>query len=393
MKSRPILNKALFILALITITAANLRDFYLEKKVEPTEEHLLAILPNAASFSPERGEPPRYEGYSSPGEKLVGAAYLTDHLPPRVVGYVDTIDLLVGMDREGTITGVELLRDKESPAYMQMLREEDFLSLFTGLKIQDGLEEVDAVTGATISSESIIKDIRTSSNLIAEKVFGIEVAGEEEVVSPIENLFQTKVYLLIGVLAWGLLAFFVRGIRYGRQISLGLGLVFLGFYLQTPLTMDHLVNLLHLHLPSLSNPILLILLLFALLTSLFFGNIYCSCLCPYGALMDFLSRLFPKRMKVSPHLWKSWGRIRYYLLFAIIILCFGAGLKAFASLEPFLYLFSLNAVSFIWLYIALTIGFSVVLPRFWCRVLCPTGALLNILSSFRRKRKDIFDES
>lgn len=387
------MNRILLILALLTIIGSNLHDFFREKKVEPTEEQLLSILPNAASFSPEMGDPPHYEGYSSPGEKLVGAAYLTNHIPPRIIGYVDTIDLLVGMDKDGTITGVELLRDKESPAYMKMLRDEDFLNQFTGLKIQNALEEVDAVTGATISSEAIIKDIRTSSNLIAQKVFGIEIVKKAVSTNPIENFFQTKVYLVIGVLALGLLAFFVRRVRYGRQISLGFGLIFLGFYLQTPLTMDHLVNLLHLHLPSLANPILLILLLFVLLTSLFFGNIYCSCLCPFGALMEFLSRLFPNRMKVPSHLWKSYGRVRFYLLFAIIILCFGAGIKAFANLEPYPYLFSLNAVSFIWLYIALIIGFSVVLPRFWCRVFCPTGALLTILSSLRKGRKDFLDEN
>ncbi|UCD85859.1 MAG: 4Fe-4S binding protein [Deltaproteobacteria bacterium] len=386
------MNRILFILALLTIVGSNLHDFYRERKIKPTEEQLLAILPNAASFSPETGEPPRYEGHSSPGEKLVGAAYLTNHIPPRVVGYVDTIDLLVGMDKEGTITGVELLRDKESPAYMKMLKDEDFLNRFVGLKIQDGLEDVDAVTGATISAEAIIKDIRTSSNLIAQKIFEIETVSEATEPSPIKNFFQTKVYLIVGVLAFGLFAFFFRKLKYGRQISLGLGLIFLGFYLQTPLTMDHLVNLLDLHLPSLANPILLILLLFVLLTGLFFGNIYCSCLCPFGALMDFLSRLFPSRMKVSSHLWKNYGRIRFYLLFAIIVLCFGAGLKAFASLEPYPYLFSLNAVSFIWIYIALIVIFSVVLPRFWCRVFCPTGALLTLLSSLRR-RKDFLDEN
>lgn len=160
----------------------------------------------------------------------------------------------------------------------------------------------------------------------------------------------------------------------------------------------------------------LALSLIILIGSLIFGRFFCSWICPLGILNQWVSHLFNARRPVDDYRVNNYRpiyRLKYYILAALLVL------SAFGSLQiglfdPISFItrsFTLSVLpalnywtSEIYLrqpvyfggtfiaFLFLTLLFANrFLTRFWCRVLCPLGALLGILSSAAlfRIRRDV----
>lgn len=89
-------------------------------------------------------------------------------LPASGQGFADTVDLLIGLDKEKQkLTGLVVINQKETPGLGNYIKEEDFRKQFIGtaadqeitvVKGKDGSpdkNEIRALTGATISSQSV----------------------------------------------------------------------------------------------------------------------------------------------------------------------------------------------------------------------------------------------
>jgi electron transport complex protein RnfG len=88
-------------------------------------------------------------------------------------GYADKIELLVGMDGEADIiTGIFVLDQKETPGLGNKVIETGWRGQFIGKTAASPLavtksgasipEEIDAVTGATISSDAVVQIVNTA---------------------------------------------------------------------------------------------------------------------------------------------------------------------------------------------------------------------------------------
>jgi electron transport complex protein RnfG len=98
------------------------------------------------------------------GEKegaLVGVAIAT-----KAIGYGGDVNILVGINPEGAITGMALLQHQETPGLGTKAGEPKFMSQFFGKKltdVSDSIEvtkdggSIDAVTAATITSRAVAK--------------------------------------------------------------------------------------------------------------------------------------------------------------------------------------------------------------------------------------------
>jgi len=81
-------------------------------------------------------------------------------------GYGGTIDIMLGVTPDGTITGVQVLNHKETPGLGAKIAEERFLNQFKSKNLhnipwalkKDG-GELDQITGATISPRAVVKAI------------------------------------------------------------------------------------------------------------------------------------------------------------------------------------------------------------------------------------------
>jgi len=142
----------------------------------PDAAALRQALPQADSFGGPEGEPPAIPGYRN--GSLVGYV-LSSWQVVQSTGYsAKPLEVLVGLDLEGIITGVKLARHHE-PILVIGIRDSDleaFTESYIGLDIrrsigfgvsQDDGVALDAVSGATISSLIINDAILRSARAVA----------------------------------------------------------------------------------------------------------------------------------------------------------------------------------------------------------------------------------
>ena len=160
----------------------------------------------------------------------------------------------------------------------------------------------------------------------------------------------------------------------------------------------------------------LVLSLLIIIPTLFLGRFFCSWICPLGILNQWIS-FFLNKKKISENNeeneYRKMFRFKYYILVVFAVLAASGSLQI-GLLDPIAFLSRTFSVSgFPALYnwggliylkqpvfhggMLITVLFLAVLfanrfiTRFWCRVLCPLGALLGIMSfgSIMRIRRDV----
>lgn len=114
------------------------------------------------------------------------------------------------------------------------------------------------------------------------------------------------------------------------------------------------------------------------LATLFMGRFFCGWICPVGTLSDFIPKT---KRKLS-----SLYRFKYYfLVFLLVLSVFGINLLIIS--DP-LVIFTRSLTFVTQVRVPILLVFIVVLvavlgERFWCRIICPLGALLGVFSVFK----------
>jgi polyferredoxin len=142
-----------------------------------------------------------------------------------------------------------------------------------------------------------------------------------------------------------------------------------------------------------SNLVLLGLLLVAALLT---GRAFCGWVCPLGAVQEWLARLARRLtggraawlpVRPPPRLDRALRWLKYAVLAWVIWASASAVLPPLIPFCPYRTLFTFNAGSLIgWSVLVALALLSLVVDRFWCRYLCPLGAILapfNALSLWR----------
>jgi len=141
---------------------------------------------------------------------------------------------------------------------------------------------------------------------------------------------------------------------------------------------------------------------------------FCGYICPLGTLIDLFDWSIGKhveRFRVRRDGW--WMNLKYYLLLGVLICsCLGVLVSGFVSAIPvitrgFLFILGPLQMGLIrgfyqvphinpgqWLSIALFLGVLAMglwRPRFWCRYVCPSGALFSLGNFFRATERKVED--
>lgn len=136
------------------------------------EEQVKWLFPDSTSFSVKGWTPPHikvYKGDPARPESLEGFVFWTQDLAPKERGYDGPIEVLVGMDTKGTLSGIIVLRHHE-PYGNFSVDTEGFANQFEGKRIQEPFRvgsDVDAVSRATISVTSATRAIKNSARRMA----------------------------------------------------------------------------------------------------------------------------------------------------------------------------------------------------------------------------------
>ena len=142
------------------------------------------------------------------------------------------------------------------------------------------------------------------------------------------------------------------------------------------------------------HPSGLVILLIIIILGLFLKKSFCSFICPVGLISESLWPLGKKLFKKNLRLWK-WldyplRSLKYLLLFFFIYAIIWQ--MDIFSLRQFIYspynkvadvkmlLFFTNIDAFAFWTLVILFVISIIIKNFWCRYLCPYGALLGFLS-------------
>ncbi|MBT8493402.1 MAG: 4Fe-4S dicluster domain-containing protein [Deltaproteobacteria bacterium] len=156
--------------------------------------------------------------------------------------------------------------------------------------------------------------------------------------------------------------------------------------------------------------------------TLVLGRVFCGWICPYGTLHQFFGWIFNIRKNkeaVHSNRYRSIFQLKYLILTVFITLAVFGSLQI-GILDPMVMIHRAAAINlqpaidsalpadFSWLssspgapdqrifsgawfaglLVMTLIGLNIVIPRFFCRVLCPLGAFLGVLSRFSLWRID-----
>ncbi len=338
-----------------------------------------------------RSRPP---GEPTSGEELAarpgpdGYVFPTAPLTSGVSGYAGPVELAVRVDSQGRLVGLQVVRSRETPSYLKLV--EAWFEQLVGRNVfdQEGLQGVDTVSGATITSRAVLRTLRQAGPRFAAVALGRGTAEPAEVAArggafsprrPDVQLLALVLLLTAAVLVRR------RPNVWVRRTLLLTTLVLTGFLWNLQYSTQHVAALLSGHWPSdwLAAPLLL--LLGVPLVVLLFGNVYCGYVCPFGALQELVGELRPRGWETDPRksVWR-YGRAVKYVLLALLLVLFALTRRYDVFVvDPLLTVFSSARDHSVLAFSLLLVGLSVVFRRFWCRSLCPAGAFLSLLCGLK----------
>ena len=139
-------------------------------------------------------------------------------------------------------------------------------------------------------------------------------------------------------------------------------------------------------------------IVFSVLVAAVAGRFFCGWICPVNTLLELNAavRGWIERRVVVQHLpaFVAPSRARWTVLLAALIVSAVAGFNLFAFILPYiglardwhLFVFG-TAIGFGVLFMLIIVAAELLIaPRFWCRSLCPTGLVLELLGRWRMVR-------
>jgi polyferredoxin len=229
-----------------------------------------------------------------------------------------------------------------------------------------------APSALEFSVQGLMLDIALGNDILAPGAPAPDSQDSSDVSWP-------RVLALLVIFALVMATFLTKNARL-RWITLTITLVYLGFINGGFLSMSHITNTINLG-PSmiLGDVPLLMIVVFTLVTTLIWGRVFCSTLCPFGAVQDLLSKFVPRRWQrnVPERIHDKALYLKYIFLALIVVMAVvQGGVSIFQYFEPFGTLFFYSTSIVLWAILLVILLASAVVKRFYCRYVCPLGAAL-----------------
>jgi NosR/NirI family transcriptional regulator, nitrous oxide reductase regulator len=340
-----------------------------------TMDDIKKINPDAASFEIENSNC-FFSVTNGSGERIGKVIALkNDETDP--AGYGGRLRIIAGIDNDNRINGIEIGQNTETPGFIEMIRNAGFFNNWNGLSPQDAInKKVDTITGATMSTSAVISMVRKNISLYS----GLKKETEKRESLPI------VFFVSIMVILYSVFAFFFpkKTIKY-RYIQLAVLVVLLGFAGGYSISMETVKNaLVNRHFSLLT---IIIFSLSAILSMIKGKNFYCTQLCPFGAFQELAGKVPVKKFTVPCRVFKYMKIFRKLFLFTLFGLMLFNVVSDFTIFEPFSAFQFRGAGTFSLIIAALSLTVSFFICRPWCRLLCPTGELFDIIKVSGKEHK------
>lgn len=315
---------------------------------------------------------PKANGWLEVNENIYKALSGTDTLGYGILvtnnpGYGGPVPLLIRL-QEDTITKVHLLDNNETEEFLIYIKEDDLTAQWEGIHVKQVSDmNIDAVSGATETSNAIIRGVRQGAARFLNE-------EQSHLKRDFLSIAEDIVFLLVILLS--LAISYVRSLKKYRWIYLLIVLLVFGIFTGKVLSLKLLHGWLAEGIAWKTNWQSTILLLLALSMPLIKRpGFYCNYLCPMGALQELINKVSPGKkrrltLKKSP---LSLREIYLTLILTSLVLGFVFNLS---YLEPFM-VFAYNiAGTGLFIFAGIIAIMSFFFNRPWC-ALCPTGCLID----------------
>jgi Na+-translocating ferredoxin:NAD+ oxidoreductase RnfG subunit/ferredoxin len=192
-----------------------------------------------------------------------------------------------------------------------------------------------------------------------------------------------EVFAMLVLLALVMTSFLKKNAKL-RWVTLAYTLLYLGFFDGGFVSVSHITNGIKQGPALFLNDLpLLLIIVFTIVTTLFWGRVFCSSLCPFGALQDFITRFVPKKLelKVPQKIHDAALYFKYAVLFFLVAMTLAySELSLFQYFEPFGTIFYYSQSLLLWAILLIFLVGATLVPRFYCRYACPLGAALGVMS-------------
>ncbi len=340
--------------------------------------HIREIYPAAASWATSDGV---YAAYADDGSLVGWAANGSAN------GYGGPLQLLVGIDTTGAVSGTSIIKHRETPVFWRMVRFPEFFSGIAGTAFDDinyRYEEVVGVTGATRSSDAIVASVREAVARVAGERFNTAIP----LPVPLWELGLFEIAILV-LFAVGISSLWMRRPlrRALRWVSQAFALVLIGFWENSPVTLTKLTGFLAGYFPEVRTNVAIYLLVGGfVLTVLVFGrSLYCSHLCPFGAIQRFINLIGGKRIRLPVWSVNLMRRLRDVIVFGAVLAALAMAQPGLAHYEPFAALFVLKGSMLQWFLLLIVLLLSLILNRPWCHFMCPMRTGERVLQDIRSR--------
>ena len=197
--------------------------------------------------------------------------------------------------------------------------------------------------------------------------------------------------LFTAFLVLALVSFFRKSVRL-KYVTFIAAVGYLGFWKSTLLSVTDIFRVADLSLPIFKyNLAWYLFAVFAMVSTVLWGRVYCGRICAYGALTQLLDPIVPRKMRfeIPVRIEKHANLIKYGVLVLVLAYFFATrDVGVYRFVEPF-WMFGLFGTTGMWIGLAVLLVATVFVRNLYCRFLCPVGAMLGILSNltvFKIKR-------
>ena len=326
------------------------------------------LFPGASRF-----EGDGYETYLAFGseERLIGCVTTSAYN-----GFGGPLKVAVAIDTMGAVLGIEVVEHRETPSWFDRVQQSGLAETLVGKTYKDPItlyEDVDGVTGATYTVRAIVTSVKEATLDIAESKFNIDITPylpQERIKFGIPEI---SLVLLLLVATIGTAKVPARHKNTLKWTIMVLGMIFVGFVYNHPLTLVDINKLIMGYWPDVYHQLYWYLLVFGIiLIFLTTGrNTYCRYICPFGAVQECVGVVGGAKGLHSKtyHNLFDWTRRVVVLLAIMIALVYrNPGLSSY---EVYGTLFNLLGTNREVLFLGVVLLFSLFIKRPWCNYLCP----------------------
>ena len=299
-------------------------------------------------------------------------------------GYGGPFTMATWIGTDSLIRDVFVLENRETPSFFKKLQDRSFFYQFKKKALSDsfvGGEDVDFISGATVSSLAFTKAIRNASYQGGKEKFGLTMPKVDE---SFNAGWKELIVLLLILLS--IAASFKSDKRIRLAIQMG-SLVFLGFVYNAALSVSGFSSLALGFFPSVKDHLAWWMLIIGSFGMIIFltRNIYCGYLCPFHAIQILLNKISGINLKLSAVIMKRSKNISLFLLCLSLLFIFMSANPTLVSYEPFAMIFSLEGVGWQWYILPATLLGSFFIKDFFCKFFCPVGQSFTLMIRVKQK--------